>query len=293
MKKMLDELMLDIKNRFGIKPGEFLERRLLKICNEIPENQKQQWLNKLRLLPSTDFQWQMLIEKITIHETYFFRDPDLMNMLADEILPILISSRKSTKKLQVWSAACSTGEEAYDLVFLFLNSLLKFDIASKNSREIQIRNDWKLFIKGTDISNHVLGIAKEAIYSDHTLGSFRSLPTNWLEMFEKSDKQSKNENSDTNTLMVKRWIKEYVNFEYFNLMNPDPPINSIDLIFCRNVLIYFDDDVKYMVQKMLAKNMNPGGILILGASIQLLATEYFDNFMGKGGPWYKRNKVLI
>ena len=67
----------------------------------------------------------------------------------------------------------------------------------------------------------------------------------------------------------------------------------MDLIFCRNVLIYFDDTVKLAVQKMLARAMSPGGVLVMGASVQLLATAYFDSHLGRGGPWYVRNKVPL
>ncbi|MEY3572587.1 MAG: Chemotaxis protein methyltransferase Cher2, partial [Pseudomonadota bacterium] len=71
-----------------------------------------------------------------------------------------------------------------------------------------------------------------------------------------------------------------------------PPVQGMDLVFCRNVLIYFEDPVKQAVQRMLAKSLSPGGVLVMGASVQMLVPEYFTQKNGTGGPWYVRNEVL-
>ena len=96
-------------------------------------------------------------------------------------------------------------------------------------------------------------------------------------------------------IRVKPELARMIEFRSFNLMNTswaslgDP----FDLVFCRNVLIYFEDPIKKMVQHMLARAIAPGGVLVLGASVQMLAPEYFDSRPGRGGPWYVRNENRI
>ena len=76
-------------------------------------------------------------------------------------------------------------------------------------------------------------------------------------------------------------------------MNTQPPALGMDLVFCRNVLIYFGDPAKKTVQTMLARAMSTGGVLVLGATVQMLVPEYFESRQGKGGPWYVRNDTRL
>ena len=108
---LINELMQGVETRFGIKPGSLVERKLVRILKDMPIEVLRDWVLSMNSCSSEHSEWQSLVENLTVHETYFCRDPDLMGMLADEILPNLIASRDSHQQLQVWSAASSTGEE--------------------------------------------------------------------------------------------------------------------------------------------------------------------------------------
>ncbi len=290
---LIKELMEGVENRFGIKPGALVERKLVRIFKDMPINTLRDWVQGMNSCTSDHSEWQSLVENLTVHETYFCRDPDLMNMLVAEILPYLIQSRTTHQQLQVWSAASSTGEEVYDLAYSCLRGLQKASFARLYEGKIVPERGWALYVLGTDISNQALRTAREGVYGDLGMGSFRGLPEVWKGMFEDVKIPPSNAMPGVNYLKVRDWIKHCVRFERFNLMNSRPPVQGIDLVFCRNVLIYFEDEVKREVQKMLARAMAPGGVLVMGASVQMLAPEYFEHRLGRGGPWYVRNEVRV
>ncbi len=290
---LISELMSGVENRFGIKPGTLVERKLVRIFKDMPINTLRDWVQGMNSCSSDHSEWQSLVENLTVHETYFCRDPDLMNMLVDEILPYLIPTRASHQQLQVWSAASSTGEEVYDLAYSCLRGLQKAGHARHFEGKIVPERGWALYVLGTDISNQALRTAREAVYGDLGMGSFRSLPDVWKGMFEDVKIPPSNAMPGVNYFKIREWIKHCVRFERFNLMNSRPPVQGIDLVFCRNVLIYFEDEIKRSVQTMLARAMSPGGVLVMGASVQMLASEYFEARLGRGGPWYVRNEVRV
>lgn len=290
---LISELMSGVENRFGIKPGTLVERKLVRIFKDMPINTLRDWVQGMNSCSSEHSEWQSLVENLTVHETYFCRDPDLMNMLVDEILPYLLESRRTHQQLQVWSAASSTGEEVYDLTYSCLRGMQKAGFARLYEGKLVPERGWALYVLGTDISNQALRTAREAVYGDLGMGSFRSLPEVWKGMFEDVKIPPSNAMPGVNYFKIREWIRHCVRFERFNLMNSRPPVTGIDLVFCRNVLIYFEDEIKRAVQLMLARAMSPGGVLVMGASVQMLAPEYFEPRLGRGGPWYVRNEVRV
>lgn len=290
---LISELMAGVETRFGIKPGTLVERKLVRILKDMPIMTLRDWVQSMNSCSSEHSEWQSLVENLTVHETYFCRDPDLMGMLTDDILPQLIASREKHQQLQVWSAASSTGEEVYDLAFSCLRGMQKAGKARLFEGKLVPERGWSLYVLGTDISNQALRTARDAIYGDLGMGSFRNLPAEWKTMFEDVKIAPANAVPGVNYFKIREWIRHCVRFERFNLMNSRPPVAGIDLVFCRNVLIYFEDPVKRAVQTMLARAMSPGGVLVLGASVQMLAPEYFESRLGKGGPWYIRNEVRV
>jgi len=290
---LINQLMLGVETRFGIKSGSLVERKLARILKDMPVNILRDWVSSMNNCTSEHAEWQSLVENLTVHETYFCRDPDLMEMVTNDVLPSLIASRESHQQLQVWSAASSTGEEVYDLAYICLKGLMQAGKAAQSEGRISPTKGWGLYVLGTDISNQALRTAREGVYGDLGMGSFRNLPQHWRAMFETVDMPAGGAMQGVNYFRIKDWVRQYARFERFNLMNARPPVSGMDLIFCRNVLIYFDDTVKLAVQKMLARAMSPGGVLVMGASVQLLATDYFESRLGRGGPWYVRNKVPL
>lgn len=291
---LINELMAGVETRFGIKPGSLVERKLVRILKDMPIAILRDWISSMNSCSSEHSEWQSLVENLTVHETYFCRDPDLMGMLADEILPGLIASRESHQQLQVWSAASSTGEEVYDLAYTCMRGLHKAGKARQyDGNKLAPDRGWSLYVLGTDISNQALRTAREAVYGDLGMGSFRNLPDTWKGMFEEVTIPPANAMAGVNYFKIREWVRQCTRFERFNLMNSRPPVQRMDLVFCRNVLIYFEDAVKRAVQIMLARSMSEGGVLVMGASVQMLAPEYFESRLGKGGPWYIRNGVPV
>ncbi|MEK7344213.1 MAG: CheR family methyltransferase [Pseudomonadota bacterium] len=291
--QLINELMAGVETRFGIKPGTLVERKLVRIFKDMPMSTLKDWVESMNSCSPEHSEWQSLVENLTVHETYFCRDPDLMSMLADEILPHLLNLRKNQKQLQVWSAASSTGEEVYDLTFSALRAMQKAGYARMFEGKLVPESNWGLFVFGSDISNQALRTARAAMYGDLGMGSFRNLPDDWKTMFEPVKMAPANAMPGVNYFKIREWVRQCTRFERFNLMNTRPPVTGMDLIFCRNVLIYFEDSIKRTVQQMLARALAPGGVLVLGASVQMLAPEYFESRLGKGGPWYVRNDTRV
>jgi chemotaxis protein methyltransferase CheR len=216
-----------------------------------------------------------------------------MNMVSRDIIPDIIERRQGHQQLRVWSAASSSGEEVYDLSFMCLQGLQRAGKAKASAeRGIIPAPGWMIWVLGTDVSNQALRTAREGVYGDLGMGSFRNLPEQWKTMFEEVKLPPENAISGVRYLRVRDFVREWVRFERFNLVNSRPPVQGMDLVFCRNVLIYFEDPVKQAVQRMLAKSLSPGGVLVMGASVQMLVPEYFTQKNGSGGPWYVRNEVL-
>ncbi|PIT74800.1 protein-glutamate O-methyltransferase CheR [Limnohabitans sp. G3-2] len=290
---LINELMAGVETRFGIKPGTLVERKLVRIFKDMPMATLKDWVESMNNCSTEHSEWQSLVENLTVHETYFCRDPDLMNMLADEIMPHLLNLRKTQKQVQIWSAASSTGEEVYDLTFSALRAMQKAGYARLFEGKLVPEAGWSVFSFGTDISNQALRTAKAAVYGDLGMGSFRNLPDEWKTMFEDVKIAPANAMPGVNYFKIREWIRQCTRFERFNLMNNRPPVMGMDLVFCRNVLIYFEDPIKKAVQTMLARAMSTGGVLVLGASVQMLVPEYFESRLGKGGPWYVRNDKRV
>lgn len=190
---------------------------------------------------STEF--YKLINDLTVNETYFFRDFPQLRNFAEEILPIFEKENYNSKKIKIWCAACSTGEEAYTLAIILLEMLDDPD-------------DWEIQILATDINSEVLQKAKIGLYDSR---SIRDVPLVYLEKY--FTKQS-------NKYLIKNDIKKYITYREVNLMDETAMnnINGYDFIFCRNCLIYFDDESRKNVVSKFYNALKPGGYLFLGHS---------------------------
>lgn len=165
---------------------------------------------------------ELLARHLTVGETYFFREPALFQALEYEVLPALIAARRAAgKTLRVWSAGCCTGEELYSVAILLRRLLPDLD-------------DWRISLLGTDINPHFLGKARHGVYRDW---SFRNLPDGLLRRYFEPAQGGLN--------MIAPALRRGVRFDYLNLAadafpGPDSGTPPMDLILCRNVLMYFD-----------------------------------------------------
>jgi len=183
---------------------------------------------------------QQVAEAMTINETHFFRDPDLFESIADQVVPQLIESRKSTRSLRIWCAACSSGQEPYTLAILL------------HSRFPQL-SSWDIQITATDYSQEILAKAEAGTYSQFEVN--RGLPASLLvRSFDRSDLN----------WVVKPEIRKRVKFRQLNLMSPLMFQEQFDIVLLRNVLIYFDTTDKTDILTRIRRVMSPEGYLFLG-----------------------------
>ena len=191
-----------------------------------------------------------LADRLSTNYTFFMREVEHFNYFRDTILPYLASTVKS-KDLRIWSAGCSSGEEAYTLAMILSDYFGK------------VRFEWDKKILGTDISSPVLETALQATYSEEQI---KDLPGIWkMNYFESAPNGGKR--------LVKS-IRDEVIFRRFNLMETHFPFKQkFHVIFCRNVMIYFDNEVKRQLVNRLYDFTAEGGYLIIGHSESLNRKE--------------------
>ena len=185
---------------------------------------------------------------MTINETSFFRDGRPFELLRTELLPKLIESRRSARGLRFWSAACSTGQEAYSLAMLL-------------HEHFPLLNGWNIRIEGTDICAEVVARAQAGCY--HRIEITRGLPArSVVRYFDHAGED----------WVVKPEIRKLCNFRQANLCAPQLPFNRsddrFDVIFLRNVMLYFSQETRRPLLAGIHRILAPDGILFLGSSEQ-------------------------
>ncbi|MEG0564704.1 MAG: protein-glutamate O-methyltransferase CheR [Hungatella sp.] len=182
-----------------------------------------------------------ILNKLTTNYTYFMREPAHFDYFRDTILPELVATKKD-RVMSIWSAGCSSGEEPYTL-----SMIIKEFLGAQAS-------SWDTRVLATDISQNVLATASNALYPESSLSN---LPATWKQKyFVKSGDR----------YLVAPVVKSNVLFRTFNLMTPIQFRIKFDVIFCRNVMIYFDQDTKDALINRFYNATNPGGYLLIGHS---------------------------
>lgn len=209
------------------------------------------------------------IEAMTTNETLWFRDQYPFNLLEDRILSQFASQ---SKPLRIWSAACSSGQEAYSIGMTILNF--------KKQQPRSFRDG--IEIVGTDISQEMLQRARAAEYDQLSIS--RGLPEKFKSDFFES--------SDNDKLRLKSHVKALANFKPINLLESYSSLGKFDIVFCRNVLIYFSPDVKKKILQKIAACLQNNGILFLGASESISGlTDGFDMVRCNPGLYYLKKPL--
>lgn len=189
-----------------------------------------------------------LMDVLTTNETYFFREAFQLKAFTDEIVAEIIQtkSKKGERSIRIWSAGCSTGEEPYTIAMLLLESgLLK---------------GWRIEIVGTDISHRVLQQARKGVYGK---SSFRATDAAYVgRFFQEQD----------GNYRISDEVRQLVTISQLNLFDQSrlALLGRMDIIFCRNVIIYFDQPAKKRVVESFCQSLYPGGFLLLGHSESLM-----------------------
>ena len=201
-----------------------------------------------------------VVEAMTTNESFFFRDDKPFLHFKTQALPRLIAARSATAPLRIWSAASSSGQEAYSLAMILAESK-----ALLGGRQVEII--------GTDIARDQLARAQQGLYTQFEVQ--RGLPVQMLvRNFKKEDANWR----------ISEAIRAMVRFREFNLLNDLKPLGRFDIVFCRNVLIYFDQPTKARVLDAIASQMAPDGALYLGGAETVLGiTGRFAPMPGERG----------
>jgi chemotaxis protein methyltransferase CheR len=196
----------------------------------------------LQLIESGDAEeLQHFCNAITTHLTSFFRESHHFDFIAQQLLPALERGNGGARRLRIWSAGCSTGEEPYSIAMALLESMRGL-------------RGWDVRILATDIDTSVLSHARIGLYSSERLERMESgRLSRWFEPTQ-----------DGGQLMVRDELKQLISFKTLNLMDEWPMRGPIDVIFCRNVIIYFDRETQRRIVARMAALQRPGDHLILG-----------------------------
>ncbi len=233
---------------FDVESKYMLEKRLNKRLTHHQLSSFKDYYYQLRYSRERDDELATVIDLLTTNETYFFREDFQLKTFSDEILPEIMKSKRSNgdRSLRIWSAGCSSGEEPYTIAMLLLQNP-------------ELRR-WDIEIIGTDISKQVLALAREGVYSKN---SFRCTDDFYLQRYfsEQDDK-----------LRITDNVKRLVTISHLNLLDDRHVslLGRMDVIFCRNVIIYFDLLAKKKVIATLYNQLQNGGFLLLGHSESLM-----------------------
>jgi chemotaxis protein methyltransferase CheR len=232
-----------------------LEGRLLKRVRALNYSDVNEYVEHLFDAKHFEAELIHLIDCVTTNKTDFFREPSHFSFIKDIAVPEILRrrGRGSTRPLKIWSAACSTGMEAYT-VAMVLDDMI-FAGAS-----------FQFSVLGTDISTSVLHLAETGIYTSEMIAP---VPVEFVRRYFLSSR-----NPGRDEVRVVPRLRRCTNFMRMNLMEDTYPVDrDVDIIFCRNVLIYFDKPTQQKVVEQLCSHLRPGGYFIVGHSESMINNE--------------------
>ena len=201
-----------------------------------------------------------ITEAMTTNESSFFRDQKPFDQFKQIVLPRLLETRAAKRSIRIWSAACSSGQEAYSLSMMLNEDAVRL-------------SGWRIEIVGTDISAEMVERSKAGIYTQFEVQ--RGLP---IQMLVKHFKQQGDK------WQIAPNLRQMVSFREWNLLGDLSALGQFDVVFCRNVLIYFDQPTKAKVLEAIARQMPPDGVLYLGGAETVLGiTDRFKPVEGQRG----------
>lgn len=192
---------------------------------------------------------QQAVDAMATHESYFFRDAAPFEQLADAVLPPLIAARQAQRSLRIWCAACSSGQEPYSVAMILME--MGHRLAG-----------WKLDILATDMSEPILRKASAGLYNDFEVNRGLS-----------AERQARWFKREADGWRVSPTLQQMVRFRPHNLLQGSTGLGTFDVIFCRNVLIYFDIDNKRQILDQLRRAMAVDGSLLLGSAETVLGVS--------------------
>jgi len=256
LEKILNEIRQARNLDFTQYRKKLLARRVMVRVRKTRHENFKEYLTYLKAHPrEIDF----LMDVMTINVTEFFRDENVFGIIEKKVIPDLFSGKEQTnsKRVHIWSCGCASGEEAYSVLML-IAEYVKSGLA-----------DYKLKIYGTDIDARALAKAKEGVYEAVQFGKLSEARIETVNKYFYDTGNSR------------YWVREewpaYMNFHYHDIV-ADVPLEPMDIILCRNMLIYFDRELQNQVMSGFYKSLNKGGFLILG-NVESLSGDLRDEFI--------------
>ncbi|QDV30800.1 Chemotaxis protein methyltransferase Cher2 [Planctopirus ephydatiae] len=244
-----DFLSALVARRSGLALGSgkeyLLEARLIPIANSLGMPSLVELVRHLRIRRDENLE-ATITEAMTTNETLFFRDKTPFDELKERILPELIANRQTSRRLRIWSAAASTGQEAYSLLMTIRESFPQL-------------STWRIEVIGTDISQQALSKARQGTYSQFEVQ--RGLPIQLLVKYFQQVPEG---------WQISQDLRNAVTFKPLNLLENLSSLGEFDIIFCRNVLIYFEQANKTTILDRMERQLRPDGYLVLGAAETVL-----------------------
>ena len=230
----------------------------------------EQYYERLVRGPDGEKEFRKLLNLITVNETWFFRDRAQFEALKRYVLPEIIGRRKDSRTIRIWSAGCSTGEEPYSIAMVVRDALPDL-------------GRWKVEILGTDVSERALEDARNGVYRPRSL---RELDEGYKRYFEERE----------GLFYLSEEVKKMVRFEYFNLISEPYPLDRMkgwDIIFCRNVTIYFKLESTKRVIHNFYRSLDDQGYLFVGYSenLRFLTDEFRSVWLGDA--WVYRKREIV
>ena len=252
-----------VKDRSGLvltsDKAYLLESRLMPVARRHAMKGLEDLVQEMRARRAEDL-LREVTEAMTTNESFFFRDIKPFDIFRTVVLPGVMKNRPSSKHIRIWCAAASSGQEPYSLAIILKEEAAKL-------------NGWRVDILGTDIATEILHKAKAGIYSQFEVQ--RGLPIQLLlKYFQKVD----------DMWQVSPELRAMVQFRELNLLNTLSGLGRFDVVFCRNVLIYFDQQTKTQVLERISSQMPEDGFLFLGGAETVLGiSEKFKPLVGQRG----------
>jgi chemotaxis protein methyltransferase CheR len=270
---------------FDARRAHFLQDRLQR---RLRECRVDSFYSYYRLLISAEGKQELacLLENLTVNETSFFRNKAQLDLFHKHLLDEVIRRKqeKQDYQIRIWSAGCSTGQEAYTIAMLIADALAYHQLRMPQSSETTwpkplVPPPWQVEIPASDINYSVLRAGQEGIYNEHQMSS---VDYNYrLRYFDKVGER----------YAIKKAIKEIVHFDFHNLKTEFLPQRN-DVIFCRNVMMYFDEAEQRRLVEKFYRCLSPGGYLLVGHAESLLGlTDKFSMVYRENGTAYKRIEV--
>ncbi len=248
-----------------------LEKRLSKRVKSHHLNDFRDYYRLLLYDKRKDEELSFIVDVLTVNETYFFREMSQLKTLSEEILPELKNTNRESKKIRIWSAGCSTGEEPYTIAMMVL--------------EQGFFLGWDVEILGSDINQRVLQHARRGIYRKN---SFRTTEEHYIEKYFTVEK---------NLYKINDNVRRLVNFSCLNLLDPFKVkfVGEMDVILCRNVLMYLDLEARKKVIRGFHERLIDGGYLLLGhaESLMNISTAFMLKHFKHDMVYQKPPKLMV